>query len=625
MTAGLTIFGSITEAIIGFGDVTGPTSSTDNAISRFDGITGKIIQNSLATIDDSGNLSANNFSGSSSGTNTGDQTITLTGDVTGSGTGSFATTIGAAKVTNAMLAGSIAASKLVGTDIATVGTLTAGATGAGFTIALSSSTITGDLPFANLTQGSARSVLAVAGNSTADFASVQGTADQVLVINSAGTALAFGALNLSAATATTGTLPVGVGGTGQTSYTNGQLLIGNTTGNTLTKATLTGTSNQITVTNGVGSITLATPQDIGTASTPQFAKVGIGAAAHATSIFYAYNASSSNTILVETGGATSQAGLQCKITGVRTFSFSTRADLDANGAFSIADETASAIRVSMDKNGWFGVGGAGLSRIHSIENTTTASERGIISEQFINGTSGGSFIGRKARISGSSRISINTADILADYNSQGHDGTGFIDAGKIRFISTGTIGTGRVPCDLVFFTATDVTTSVVTEAARFTNAQVFQLVSTIGKYNNINTVSNGVPSELAKVDTTALTANVGATTLYAVPASGAGMYRVSSLAVETTAGSISSTLPNVQIVYTDNETGGTVTIDATPVLGVAGIGQTGALTANTIGTTTTGVIVINAKASTNIQYQTVNYASSLAGMAYALHIKLEAM
>lgn len=46
-------------------------------------------------------------SGSSSGTNTGDQTITLTGNVTGSGTGSFATTIAAGVVTNAMLAGSI--------------------------------------------------------------------------------------------------------------------------------------------------------------------------------------------------------------------------------------------------------------------------------------------------------------------------------------------------------------------------------------------------------------------------------------------------------------------------------------------------------------------------------------
>jgi hypothetical protein len=46
------------------------------------------------------------------GTNSGDQTITLTGDVTGSGTGSFATTIASGAVTNAMLAGSIALSKL---------------------------------------------------------------------------------------------------------------------------------------------------------------------------------------------------------------------------------------------------------------------------------------------------------------------------------------------------------------------------------------------------------------------------------------------------------------------------------------------------------------------------------
>lgn len=41
--------------------------------------------------------------GTHSGTNTGDQTITLTGDVSGSGTASFMATIGAAKVTSAML------------------------------------------------------------------------------------------------------------------------------------------------------------------------------------------------------------------------------------------------------------------------------------------------------------------------------------------------------------------------------------------------------------------------------------------------------------------------------------------------------------------------------------------
>ena len=80
----------------------------------------------------------------------------------------------------------------------------------------------------------------------------------------------------------TGTLPVANGGTGETSYTNGQLLIGNTTGNTLTKATLTGTASQIVVTNSTGSITLSTPQSIGTSSSVQFGSFGVGTAASGT-------------------------------------------------------------------------------------------------------------------------------------------------------------------------------------------------------------------------------------------------------------------------------------------------------------------------------------------------------
>ena len=54
----------------------------------------------------------------------------------------------------------------------------------------------------------------------------------------------------------TGTVAVANGGTGQTTYTNGQLLIGNTTGNTLTKATLTA-GEGISITNSTGSITIA--------------------------------------------------------------------------------------------------------------------------------------------------------------------------------------------------------------------------------------------------------------------------------------------------------------------------------------------------------------------------------
>jgi hypothetical protein len=38
------------------GDVVGPASATDNAIARFDGTTGKLIQNSVVTMDDTGNI-----------------------------------------------------------------------------------------------------------------------------------------------------------------------------------------------------------------------------------------------------------------------------------------------------------------------------------------------------------------------------------------------------------------------------------------------------------------------------------------------------------------------------------------------------------------------------------------
>src|SRR3989344_64230 len=84
----------------------------------------------------------------------------------------------------------------------------------------------------------------------------------------------------------TTTVTIDNGGTGQTSYTNGQLLIGNTTGNTLTKATLTGTANQITVTNSTGSITLSTPQNIHTSATPQFSRMGIGGTSSTTAGLY---------------------------------------------------------------------------------------------------------------------------------------------------------------------------------------------------------------------------------------------------------------------------------------------------------------------------------------------------
>ena len=70
-----------------------------------------------------------------------------------------------------------------------------------------------------------------------------------------------GTTGLTPATATTGIITLGGtlteanGGTGETTYSNGQLLIGNAAGG-LTKATLTAGAN-VTITNGDGTITVA--------------------------------------------------------------------------------------------------------------------------------------------------------------------------------------------------------------------------------------------------------------------------------------------------------------------------------------------------------------------------------
>jgi hypothetical protein len=80
----------------------------------------------------------------------------------------------------------------------------------------------------------------------------------VFTVNAYGvlTAASNTSIGIDASQIISGTLPVIRGGTGQSTYTDGQLLIGDSTGNTLTKATLTAGAG-ISVTNGAGSITIA--------------------------------------------------------------------------------------------------------------------------------------------------------------------------------------------------------------------------------------------------------------------------------------------------------------------------------------------------------------------------------
>jgi hypothetical protein len=103
----------------------------------------------------------------------------------------------------------------------------------------------------------------IVNNGLADTVTVKNTtgngvavpAGKTMWVYNNGTDVVDAVTHLSSLTLSTA-LPVASGGTGQTTFTDGQLLIGNTTGNTLAKSTLTAGSG-ITITNGAGTITIA--------------------------------------------------------------------------------------------------------------------------------------------------------------------------------------------------------------------------------------------------------------------------------------------------------------------------------------------------------------------------------
>lgn len=107
---------------------------------------------------------------------TANQTITLSGDISGSGTTSISTSIGSGKVTNTMLVGSITSSKLVGTDIATIGTITNGGLGTGAVIGGVTMTLGSDASY-DIYYRNSSGVLTRLGN---------GTTGQYLGANTAG-------------------------------------------------------------------------------------------------------------------------------------------------------------------------------------------------------------------------------------------------------------------------------------------------------------------------------------------------------------------------------------------------------------------------------------------------------
>lgn len=117
--------------------------------------------------------------------------------------------------------------------------------------------------------------------------------------------------------------------------------------------------------------------------------------------------------------------------------------------------------------------------------------------------------------------------------------------------------------------------------------------------------------EFPAVDLTTQAANIGATNLLAAVA--AGTYRIWAYIIVTQAATTSSTMPSVVISWTDkdNNTTQTLTLTATSA-------------GNALTTFAQAGCMIDAIATSNIQYSTTGYVSTGATpMQYALHLRIE--
>jgi hypothetical protein len=272
-------------------------------------------------------------------------------------------------------------------------------------------------------------------------------------------------------------------------------------------------------------------------------------------------------------------------------------------------------------------GSSGMSTFKIVGNNSAASNSQAILEvhaggqgpfvaSFFNDSYSAQFAGLRYYVDNSGQFfqSTGSSSTSLNFATTAYNGTdltitgGKVKVGTVLLLGSADTGLSRISAGVLAIgngTAGDTTGNLQ--------------LNLITKYAGVATVSNGVPAEYATVDLTGQSAAIAATTLYAVPASGAGLYRISFYAKITTPASATSNLGGTsgfQVTFTDPSDSTVPTVNVTDVAGQP-------LGNNTTTTVDAGSVVIAAKASTNIQYAFDYSSSGLTAMVYKLSIKLE--
>jgi hypothetical protein len=130
------------------------------------------------------------------------------------------------------------------------------------------------------------------------------------------------------------------------------------------------------------------------------------------------------------------------------------------------------------------------------------------------------------------------------------------------------------------------------------------LKGTLAQIGGINTVGAGVPAEYATVATVAHTSSISSTTLYAVPSTGAGMYRCNYSLIDTaTSGSVTVSIGWNNGTATNTDTSASLTLTGS-------------------GAEIAGSFVFVSAASVNITYSTALTVVS-GTPSYTINLRLE--